>query len=198
MPKPLSLCDKVQSINQSINQSLPLSLSHTHTLSLSLSDTHTHNQTGTNRNKGKQPDHERRSPSRWLDAQHKKNTEGLIIIKKIRKKKKTQTTNVTYISVANNTHNHPLKLQFSAFQASDIAQPKKDKWVSFLSHFSPFFHRLIVVKVSFCSLIKGITPKIGMLCFVLINSVILNLLCVWIYNFRRKRLCWKLSESPYH
>ena len=32
--------------------------------------------------------------------------------------------------------------------------------------------------MSSCGLIKGITPKIGMLCFVLINSVILNLLCV--------------------
>ena len=34
--------------------------------------------------------------------------------------------------------------------------------------------------MSFCSLIKGITPKIRMLCFVLINSVILNLWCIWI------------------
>jgi len=32
--------------------------------------------------------------------------------------------------------------------------------------------------VSFCSLIKGITPKICMLRFVLINSLLLNLLCV--------------------
>ena len=48
--------------------------------------------------------------------------------------------------------------------------------------------------MSFCSLVKGITPKIRMLCFVLINSVILNLLvlCVWvlncslIYSFTRK------------
>ena len=32
--------------------------------------------------------------------------------------------------------------------------------------------------MSFCSLIKVITPKIHMLCFVLINSVILNLSCV--------------------
>jgi len=33
--------------------------------------------------------------------------------------------------------------------------------------------------MSFCSLIKGITPGICRLC---INSVLLNLLCVWIYN----------------
>ena len=32
--------------------------------------------------------------------------------------------------------------------------------------------------MSFCSLKKGITPKIRMLCFVLINGVLLNLLCV--------------------
>ena len=34
------------------------------------------------------------------------------------------------------------------------------------------------VKCLFCSLIKEITPKICILCFVLINSVILNILCV--------------------
>ena len=32
--------------------------------------------------------------------------------------------------------------------------------------------------MSFCSLIKGITPKICILCFDLTNSVILNLFCV--------------------
>ena len=35
------------------------------------------------------------------------------------------------------------------------------------------FHRLTIG--SFCSLIKGITPKIRMFCLVLINSVLLNL-----------------------
>ena len=34
--------------------------------------------------------------------------------------------------------------------------------------------------MSFCSFTKGITPKIGWFCLVLINSVLLNLLCVWI------------------
>ena len=34
--------------------------------------------------------------------------------------------------------------------------------------------------MSFCGLIKGITPKIRMLRFVLINNVLLDLLCVWI------------------
>ena len=33
--------------------------------------------------------------------------------------------------------------------------------------------------MSFCSLTKGITPKICWFCLVLINSVLLNLLCVW-------------------
>ena len=39
----------------------------------------------------------------------------------------------------------------------------------------------LVVFVLFCSLTKGITPNICRLCsFVLINSVLLNLLCFWI------------------
>ena len=60
---------------------------------------------------------------------------------------------------------------------------KNDKWISFPSHFIVIFHHLIVVQASFCSWIKGITLKICMLCFVLINSIILNLLCVWIFHF---------------
>ena len=44
------------------------------------------------------------------------------------------------------------------------------------------FHHLTVVKVSFCNLMKGITPKICMLCFVLINSVLFNLLYVSIIS----------------
>ena len=35
--------------------------------------------------------------------------------------------------------------------------------------------------MSFCSLIKATAPKIRTMCFVLINSVPLNLLCVWIW-----------------
>ena len=42
------------------------------------------------------------------------------------------------------------------------------------------FHHLTVVWVSFCSLMKGITSNICMLCFVPINSVLLNYLYVWI------------------
>ena len=34
--------------------------------------------------------------------------------------------------------------------------------------------------MSFCSLIKGTAPKILMLCFILINNVLWNLLYVWI------------------
>ena len=33
--------------------------------------------------------------------------------------------------------------------------------------------------MSFCSLIKGITPKINLLCFVLMSSIHVNLSCVW-------------------
>ena len=36
--------------------------------------------------------------------------------------------------------------------------------------------------MSFCSLIKGITPKIRLLCFVLINSVILNFCCCCLFG----------------
>ena len=34
--------------------------------------------------------------------------------------------------------------------------------------------------MSFCSLIKALTPKTGMLCFVLIDGILFNLLSVWI------------------
>ena len=52
--------------------------------------------------------------------------------------------------------------------------------------FHNFFYCLTVVLVSFCSLMKGITPKICRLCFFLINSVILNLLCAWARSLCQK------------
>ena len=39
------------------------------------------------------------------------------------------------------------------------------------------------LRVIFCRLIKGITLKIRTLCFILMNSIVLNLLCVWIVGF---------------
>ena len=44
--------------------------------------------------------------------------------------------------------------------------------------------KITVYWLSFCSLIKVITIKIHMFCFVLINSIVLKLLCIWIlfYN----------------
>ena len=54
--------------------------------------------------------------------------------------------------------------------------------VVFLSEWQRGNHGSERVKRLFCSLIKVITPTICMLCFVLINSVILNILCVWIKN----------------
>ena len=62
-----------------------------------------------------------------------------------------------------------------------ITPSKPDKWLTHLSSSLSFFfpRHLTVVEVSFCSLVKGITPKILTLCFVPINSVLLNLLCVW-------------------
>ena len=44
-----------------------------------------------------------------------------------------------------------------------------------IDNFSSFFYRLIVVQLSFCRLMKGITPEIPRLCFILINSVLVNL-----------------------
>ena len=41
------------------------------------------------------------------------------------------------------------------------------------------------VYVSFCSLTKGITPKICWFCLTLISSVLLNPLCVWILFYLR-------------
>ena len=54
----------------------------------------------------------------------------------------------------------------SSGQKSNSAQPKKNK--KFASHLT--FHRLSPFKVSFCSLTKGITPKVCRKCVcVLIN-----------------------------
>ena len=61
-----------------------------------------------------------------------------------------------------------------------IAQPTKDKWISCPSHFFIFLLSLCTVN----SLIKGITLKIRMLCFVITNSVILNLVYVFGSCFR--------------
>ena len=61
-----------------------------------------------------------------------------------------------------------------------------------------FFHRLTVVLTSFCSLINGITPKIHMLCFVLINSVLLNLACVWIFLAKLSQShCFSILREPF-
>ena len=51
----------------------------------------------------------------------------------------------------------------------------KGRQVFHTSHFLPF---------KFCSLKKGLTPKIRMLCFEMVISVLFNLWCVWflIYN----------------
>ena len=52
----------------------------------------------------------------------------------------------------------------------------------FKSLFLHLFFYHLKFDIKFCCLIKGISPKIHMLCFVLINIVLLNLLCVWIFN----------------
>ena len=67
-------------------------------------------------------------------------------------------------------------------KTTQLNQKKKKREINGLALRLIFrrFHRLTVVKVSSCSLTKGIITKIRILCFVLINSVPLNLLCVWI------------------
>ena len=62
------------------------------------------------------------------------------------------------------------------FQALDIAQPRKDKWINCPSQFSSFPLVELLFKCRFVAWWRGL---IRMLCFVLINSIILNLLCVW-------------------
>ena len=57
----------------------------------------------------------------------------------------------------------------------------KPKVVLLSISFFIVFHPLTVVYLSFCSLIKAITPVIRMLCFVLINSILFNLLCALIH-----------------
>ena len=64
---------------------------------------------------------------------------------------------------------------------NSIAQPKVDRCPGSTSHFSPFIRCLSVV----LWLEQGrITPKILMLCFVLIDSVLLNRSYVWIVSIR--------------
>ena len=68
----------------------------------------------------------------------------------------------------------------------------KLKEISSPSHFLSSF----TVWKSFCDLMKEISPKIRMLCFVLINSVRLHHLCVWIlfgsrhFSLLHIQWCW--------
>ena len=85
------------------------------------------------------------------------------------------------------------KMRFTDFVATDsqsnpflpdkknnTAQLKTGKWFSFPSHFSFFTLLKLLFKCRFVALTKGITPNICKLCLVQINSVLLNLSCVWI------------------
>ena len=71
------------------------------------------------------------------------------------------------------------KLLPSTGHENNTAQPKPDNCLtlSSASHCSPF---ICCLRVVLYELDTGITTKIRMLCFVLINSVLLNFLCVWI------------------
>ena len=64
-------------------------------------------------------------------------------------------------------------------QPNKTAQPKAHKYPT--SHFSLFITDVVVVLLcGFCSLKKGLTAKICMLCFVITISILLNLLYSWI------------------
>ena len=87
------------------------------------------------------------------------------------------------------THHCHANILTSAGHKNNIAQAKADKHPSSTSHFSPFNCSLSVV------LLKGIILKIHMLCFVLINSILFNLLCVWtVYCCSYSKVyCWSYS-----
>ena len=63
-------------------------------------------------------------------------------------------------------------LKYHCASAADSKRHSEDYDCSRLNSFQ--------LLVSFCSLTEGITPKIADCVFVLINSVLLNLFCVWI------------------
>ena len=67
----------------------------------------------------------------------------------------------------------------SSFPSGHSSTKKRKEKVNGLA-LHLIFHHLIVVWMSFGGLMEGTAPKICMLCFVLVNSLILNLLCVWI------------------
>ena len=81
------------------------------------------------------------------------------------------------------------------FQTLVVAHPKKISGLALhliLHHLSPF-----ICEVSFGSLIKGITLKICVLCFVLKSRVLFNQLCVWnlvfiVRHYVFEFLCWIL------
>ena len=62
-----------------------------------------------------------------------------------------------------------------------------------LSIIKHMHRKMTTMTVLFCSLIKGITPKIRMLCCVLIHCVFLNLLCVWIASDTARRATNRIS-----
>ena len=69
------------------------------------------------------------------------------------------------------------KTQNENFRVNPFYQAKKKKKkkleISGLA-LHLIFHSLMVVQVSFCSLVKGTTPDFRTLCFVLLNSILWN------------------------
>ena len=66
------------------------------------------------------------------------------------------------------------------FKCCFVACKRKQVIQKQISILPLIFNRLTVVEVLFCSLKRRINPKIRMLCFVIMYSLLFNLLCVWI------------------
>ena len=90
-------------------------------------------------------------------------------VKEMREREREMCTPIT-------RHCHAIILPNTGHE-KNITQPKPDTCVSTPSHFSSFSPFNCCLNVV-CSLINGVTPTIRMLCFVQINSVLINVLCV--------------------
>ena len=82
-----------------------------------------------------------------------------------------QNATLTFSSIIQNYH-------INILSSAEHRSPPKDKWISSPFHYFSSFSCCLSVILQFEK--KGITPKFRMLCFVQINSVIFNLLSVWI------------------
>ena len=83
-------------------------------------------------------------------------------------------------TVANKVNLTQSLKQWTPKQCNKTTQPKADMYIT--SNFSPFNCSYQKIKCCFVVWKKGLTPKIRLFCFVIINSVLFNPLCVWIFH----------------